>query len=82
MSFIARARKKLNKSSPKKKTTSLDFDDDELFNNNLHKVRLNSVCLIFTITNNHITIIFDIIMHTYKVSVRSENEIGKCSFID
>jgi hypothetical protein len=37
MSFISRARRKLNKSSsPKKKTTSLDFDD-EVFNNNLHK---------------------------------------------
>ena len=37
-SFIARARKSFKKSSPKKKTTSLDFDDDEIFNNNLHKV--------------------------------------------
>ena len=41
--FIARARKSFKKSSPKKKTTSLDFDDDEIFNNNLHKVSDNWV---------------------------------------
>ena len=42
-SFIARARKSFKKSSPKKKTTSLDFDDDEIFNNNLHKVGYTGV---------------------------------------
>ena len=91
MSFIARARKKLNKSSPKKKTISLDFDDgdEELFNNYLHKVRHCSVYLIFTLTNSHTTIllILILIMHKYKVSVRLEKEInpliiGKCKFID